>query len=162
GGTSDASKADRIASATKRTITEKMDEDPAFYKQFSEMLAQTICDYREKRISEKDYLNNVVNLASRMARKDHGRAVPGSIKGDDDDEAVFGIVEPALTFTANGSGVSEEDTAEIAQTIVAIIKQHHIVDVWSNEVAQNNMRNAIDDYFFDVVRDAKGFDIPLE
>ena len=31
--TSDASKADWIASATKRTITEKMDEDPAFYRQ---------------------------------------------------------------------------------------------------------------------------------
>ena len=54
--TSDASKADRIASATKRTITEKMDEDPAFYRQFSELLEETIRDYREKRISERDYL----------------------------------------------------------------------------------------------------------
>src|SRR5665811_1942450 len=58
GGTTNASKADRIASATKRTITQKMEEDPAFYKQFSEMLEETIRDYREKRISEKDYLNN--------------------------------------------------------------------------------------------------------
>ena len=74
--TSDASKADRIASAAKRTITEKMDEDPAFYRQFSELLEQTIRDYREKRISERDYLNNVVDMASRMARKDHGRQVP--------------------------------------------------------------------------------------
>ena len=29
-------------------------------------------------------------------------------------------------------------------------------------MAQNNMRNAIDDYFFDVVRDEKGIDIPLD
>ena len=48
GGISDASKADRIASATKRTITQKMDEDPAFYKQFSEMLEETIRDYRDE------------------------------------------------------------------------------------------------------------------
>ena len=40
--TSDASKADWIASATKRTITEKMDEDPAFYRQFSELLDTSI------------------------------------------------------------------------------------------------------------------------
>ena len=71
-----------------------MDEDPAFYKRFSEMLEETIRDYREKRISEKDYLNNVVDLASRMARKDRGREVPESIKGDEDAQAVFGIVEP--------------------------------------------------------------------
>jgi hypothetical protein len=52
--------------------------------------------------------------------------------------------------------------ADVARTIVSIIKQHHIVNVWSNGVAQNNMRNAIDDYFFDVVRDKKGIDIPVE
>ena len=37
-GVTDASKADRIASATRRVITEKMDEDPAFYLRFSELL----------------------------------------------------------------------------------------------------------------------------
>ena len=30
------------------------------------------------------------------------------------------------------------------------------------EVAQNKMRNAIDDYFFDVLRDQKGIDLPVE
>jgi type I restriction enzyme R subunit len=34
--------------------------------------------------------------------------------------------------------------------------------VWSNDVAQNNMRNAIDDYFFDVLRDQKGIGVPVE
>jgi type I restriction enzyme, R subunit len=159
--TSDASKADRIASATKRTITEKMDEDPAFYRKFSELLEETIRDYREKRISERDYLNNVVDLASRLARKDHGRQVPDSIKGDEDAQAVFGIVNPALKTVAN-AGASDDDAADVAQMIVSIIKQHHIVDVWSNDVAQNNIRNAIDDYFFDVVREQKGIDIPVE
>jgi type I restriction enzyme R subunit len=161
GHTSDASKADRIASATKRTITEKMDEDPAFYRQFSELLEEAIRGYREKRISERDYLNNVVDLASRMARKDHGRQVPESIKGDEDAQAVFGIIEPVLKMVANG-GASDDDAADVARTIVGIIKQHHIVDVWSNDVAQNSMRNATDDYFFDVVRDQKGIDIPVK
>ena len=159
-GTTAASKADRIASATKRTITEKMDEDPAFYKQFSELLEETIRDYREKRISEKDYLNNVVDLASRMARKEHGRTVPDSIKSDEDAQAVFGIIEPVLK--SHGDGANDTTAADIARSVVDIIRAHHIVDVWSNEVAQNNMRNAIDDYFFDVVRDQKGIDIPVD
>ncbi|MEO1537903.1 MAG: HsdR family type I site-specific deoxyribonuclease [Pseudomonadota bacterium] len=159
-GTTAASKADRIASATKRTITEKMDEDPSFYMQFSDMLAETIRDYREKRISEKDYLKSIVDLAGRVARRDHGRDVPDSIKGDADAQAVFGVLEPILKSITGG--VDDVVTANFAQSIINIVKDHHIVDVWSNEVAQNNMRNAIDDYFFDVVRDEKGIEIPLD
>jgi type I restriction enzyme R subunit len=159
-GTTAASKADRIASATKRTITERMDEDPAFYKQFSELLEETIRDYREKRISEKEYLNNVVDLASRMAKRDSGKDVPESIKSDADALAVFGIIEPILKTV--GDGANDNTTADIARSIISIIRDHHIVDVWSNEVAQNNMCNAIDDYFFDVVRDEKGIEIPLD
>lgn len=159
-GPTAASKADRIASATKKTITEKMDEDPAFYKQFSELLEQTIREYRERRISEKDYLNHVVDLASRMARKDHGRDVPDLIRGDEDAEAIFGVVEPVIESLGNGA--ASKAAAEISNAVVAIIREHHIVDVWSNDIAQNNMKNAIDDYFFDVVRDEKGIDIPVE
>ena len=40
-----------------------------------------------------------------------------------------------------------------------IIHDRHIVDVWSNETAQNDMRNAIDDYFYDVLRDEKGIQL---
>jgi len=159
-GTTAASKADRIASATKRTITERMDEDPAFYKQFKELLEETLRNYRDKRISEKVYLSNVVDLASLIGRKDHGRKFTDSIKGDEDAQAVFGIVEPALKGI--GDGIEDETAADISRSIVGIIKDHHIVDVWMNEVAQNNMRNAIDDYFFDVIRDEKGIDFPMD
>ena len=116
--------------------------------------------YREKRISEKDYLKTVVDLAGRVARREHGRDMPESIKGDTDAQAVFGVLEPILK-EING-GVAETVTADVAQSIIGIVKDHHIVDVWSNEMAQNNMRNAIDDYFFDVVRDEKGIYIPLD
>lgn len=82
-GISEASKADRITSATRRAITEKMDEDPTFYKQFSQLIAETIRAYREKRLSEREYLNSVVELASKVARKHRGRDVPESIRGKD-------------------------------------------------------------------------------
>ncbi|OAN71690.1 restriction endonuclease subunit R [Rhodobacteraceae bacterium EhC02] len=160
-GVSEASRADRIASATRRIITEKMDEDPTFYRSFSELLEETIRDYRAKRISERDYLKNVVDLASKIARKDRGREVPGSIKGNDDGQAFFGILEGALA-TDNGKRIAPDEVAAIALTIIDIIKSHHIVDVWSNDIAQNKMRNAIDDYFFDVLRDERGIELTLE
>ncbi|KGK78181.1 restriction endonuclease subunit R [Thalassobacter stenotrophicus] len=160
-GVSEASKADRIASATRRAITEKMDEDPTFYKQFSELLEDTIRAYREKRLSEREYLNSVVDLASKVARKDRGRDVPESIRGDEDAQAFFGVLDGQLK-TKGDDSVTGVEVAAIAQQIIDIIKSHLIVDIWSNEVAQNNLRNAIDDYFFDVLRDEKDIDIPVE
>jgi type I restriction enzyme R subunit len=160
-GITEGSKADRIASATRRTITEKMEEDPTFYRPFSELLEETIRAYRERRLSERDYLNGVVDLASKVARKDRGRDVPNVVKGDDDGQAFFGLLEGRLTTQA-GETVERGEAAQVALDIIDIIKAHRIVGVWSNDVAQNNMRNAIDDYFFDVLRDEKGVGVPVE
>lgn len=160
-GVSEASRADRIASATRRAITEKMEEDPTFYREFSELLEDTIRAYRERRLSERDYLNSVVDLASKVARKDRGREVPEPIRGDDDAQAFFGVLDTRLT-TNGGVQVSGDDAAHIALDIVGIIRAHLIVDIWSNDVAQNNLRNAIDDFFFDVLRDQKGIELPVE
>ncbi|MFC7706060.1 type I restriction endonuclease subunit R [Plastorhodobacter daqingensis] len=160
-GVSEASRADRIASATRRAITEKMDEDPTFYKQFSELLEETIRAYREKRLSEREYLNSVVDLASKVARKDRGRDVPESIRGDEDAQAFFGVLEGQLKIE-DDEPVAGDEAASIALEIIDIIKSHLIVDIWSNEVAQNKLRNAIDDYFFDVLRDERGVDLPVE
>lgn len=96
-----------------------------------------------------------------MARKDRGRDVPERIRGDEDAQAFFGILDGQLK-TKGDEPVAGDETASISSEIIDIIKSHLIVDIWSNEVAQNNLRNAIDDYFFDVLRDERGVDLPLE
>jgi type I restriction enzyme R subunit len=160
-GVSEGSKADRIASATRRTLTEKMDEDPSFYQRFSSLLEETIREYRARRLSERDYLTRVMDLAQKVAGKDRGKAVPAPLKGNDDGQAFFGILENALPLSDEGS-LSADETAHVALALIDIVKAHHIVDVWSNPVAQNRMRNAIDDFFFDVLRDEKGVELEVE
>lgn len=160
-GTSSASRADRIASATRKVIFEKMEADPAFYKRFSELLEETIRDYREKRISEKDYLKQIVDLAAKVAHKDRGQGMPNRLKGNEDGQAFFGLLNGTLVY-ADGTPVDKDEIAEIALSLIDIIKEHHIVDVWRNDIAQNNMRNAVDDYFFDVLRDQKQINLPTE
>jgi type I restriction enzyme R subunit len=160
-GVSIASKADRIASATRRAISERMDQDPTLYRAFSELLRQTIEDYRAKRLSEREYLKAVSELASQVAAKDRGEQVPATIKGNEDGQALYGILKGKLS-RADQQSVSDEELASIAIKVIEIIKSHHIVGVWSNEVTQNNMRNAIDDYFFDVVRDEAGIELSVE
>lgn len=160
-GVSAGSKADRIASATRRVISERMDEDPTLYKQFSEMLEETIRAYREKRLSERDYLKSVWGQADKVARKDRGQDVPERIRGDDRAQAFFGILDGDLQ-TIGGEKVSSDEVASIVLEIIKIIRSHIIVDIWSNDVAKNSLHIAIDDYFCDVLRDKKGIDMPEE
>ena len=160
-GVTDASKADRIASATRRTLTERMDEDPSFYARFSALLEEAIRDYRERRLSERDYLNSVMDLARKVASKDRGHRIPAMLKGNDDGQAFFGVLESRL-LREDGSALGDTETADVALDLIAIVKAHHIVDIWTNEMAQNQMRNAIDDYFFDVLRDQKNVSLDVE
>ena len=152
----DASKADRIASATRRTITEKMEEDPTFYRRFSELLEETISNYRAKRISEREYLNRVLDLAGKVSRKeDRDVEIPEPVRGNDDGKAFYGVLREVLS-NSNGQAIDPLTIARAALDILEIIRENLIVDVWSNELAQNNMYNAIDDYVFDVLRDQQG------
>ena len=159
-GITRASKADRIASATRRAITERMDLDPAFYERFSKLLEDTIEEYRQKRRSESHYLESVVKIASRVARGHEDRDVPATLRGNDHGMAFYGIFKGALA-DAVGEPLGEDETAEVALTVMDIVQERHIVDVWSNETAQNDMRNAIDDYFYDMLRDEKGIELTL-
>ena len=57
--TTPGAKADLIAHATKRTITERMEDDPAFYEAFSRLIQQAIDEFRQGRLSELEYLRRV-------------------------------------------------------------------------------------------------------
>ena len=51
-----AARADIIAHETKRTITENMDKDPAFYEKFSKLIQDAIDGFKNQRISDLEYL----------------------------------------------------------------------------------------------------------
>ncbi|MCY4572149.1 MAG: DUF3387 domain-containing protein, partial [Gemmatimonadetes bacterium] len=157
-GITSASKADRIASATRRAITERMDLDPAFYERFSKLLEDTIEEYRQKRRSEGDYLEGVVEIASKVAQGHEERDVPAALRGNDHGMAFYGIFKGTLSDGC-GDALGDDETAQVALAVMDIVHERHIVDVWSNETAQNDMRNAIDDYFYDVLRDEKGIEL---
>ena len=84
--------------------------------------------------------------------------MPDPIKGNDDGQAFFGILDGTLVG-ADDKPVDKVEAANIALALIDIVEAHHIVDMWSNTVAQNSLRNAIDDYFFDVLRDEKGIEL---
>ncbi|GAA1211141.1 HsdR family type I site-specific deoxyribonuclease [Rhodoglobus aureus] len=154
-----ASRADRIASATRRTITERMDEDPALYQRFSQMLREAIDEYRRRRDAEK-YLLSVHEIAEQVTHKARGMGLPRLIRDNDDAAALFGSLQGLLVDASSEAPVESDEVAIIAVEILDIVRAHLIVGVWTNEVAQNKMLNALDDYFWEELEAKRHIALP--
>ncbi|MBI9108667.1 MAG: type I restriction endonuclease subunit R [Spirochaetales bacterium] len=158
---STASKADTIAHATKKAITERMDEDPAFYESFSKLVQQAIEDFRAKRISDLEYLNKVVEIRNKVVYKEHDN-VPDILSGNEDSIAYYGVLKPFLE-THDLDGVDlEVIAADAAIAINKILEEHKKVHFWYDEDAQKQVVNEIDDYFYDELKTEKGIELSLE
>ncbi|MCC5791295.1 MAG: type I restriction endonuclease subunit R [Legionellaceae bacterium] len=157
-----ASRADTIAHATKRTITEKMEEDPAFYAKFSKLIQDAIDDFRARRLSDLEYLNKVTDISNKVVTKQHDD-VPDSIRNNDEACAYFGLVKP---YFMNYDDLSLEKinliSSETALAIVDIIDNQWKVDFWDDSDAQKSAINDIDDFLYDKVKDRYGLSLSLE
>ncbi len=147
-----------IAHATKKVITEKMDEDPAFYEKFSKLIQQAIEDFRAKRLSDLEYLNKVVDIRNKVVGKVHDD-VPDILKDNEDAMAYYGILKP---FFENCAFVSNDLDTVIADTAIAvysILEKYKKINFWDDDDAQNQTVNDIDDYFYDVLKKEKGIEL---
>lgn len=156
-----ASKADLIASATKRSITDKMEEDPAFYQRFSEMIQQTIDDFRAKRISEAEYLERAKDIREAVVNRKHSD-LPAEVAADPDLMAFYGLVKPQIEAHVTEAEAVQPTVIETAQAILTIIKDQAIVDWMDNDDIQKVMMNRIDDYLYDVLGDHHGIHLAPE
>lgn len=159
------SKADTIAHAMKRSISENMDEDPAFYEKFSKLIQAAIDDFKAKRISDLEYLNRVIDIRNKVATKQHDD-VPDCIRENDEACAYFGLIKPQFQQVAT---INELDDAQLdaiaAQTSLAIQKimdAHWKVDFWDDADVQKTAMNDIDDFFYDEFKEQYGVTLSLE
>ena len=142
-----ASKADTIAYRTKKTIEERMDEDPAFYRKFSEMLEEAIRAFRERRLADRDYLARVTELAESV-RSRRDADLPEQLRHDEVAQAFYGVVcERGASYRLDSSRRS--NAAELALRIDEVIRREKIVNWTTNTDVQNRMRNEIEDALFD-------------
>ncbi len=152
---STASKADAIASATARTVTERMDEDPVFYKRFSDLVRQTIEEFRAGRLSEKDYLDKIIALRNQVVnRSSADEAIPTEVRNDDLASALYRNTEPLLKDVI-GNDVSSI-SAQTAAAFAAIVRRHRKIGWQADIDVQNEIRNAMDDFLYDEVKGKHG------
>ncbi|MFN3998595.1 HsdR family type I site-specific deoxyribonuclease [Algoriphagus sp.] len=156
--TGKAAKADKIASRTAKHIAEKMDEDPAFYKKFSQMLKETIADYEAKRINEAQYLKRVQEIMDNvLAHTDTD--IPEQFNERNVAKAFYGLTIEALSNKIQDIMVRKEVSTQTAlhidDLIQALVLDHGkpIIDWQFKTNITGKLLIEIGDYLIDEVRD---------
>jgi len=145
-----ASKADTIAHRTKKTISEKMAEDPAFYKKFSEMLEDVIRAFHEGRMSDIECLRRVVEIRNAVTDRTDDE-LPAAIRGHDAARSYFGIVQENMG-DGTDTALTREDAAAVALGVDEVIQRCKIVDWIVNPDVQNRMKTEIEEFLFDQMK----------
>ena len=155
-----AAKADTIAHRTARTIHDRMQEDPAFYKRFSELLKETIAAFREKRLKANEYLRKVMEIMNAVLNRT-GDHIPDKLQSHDVAKAYFGSIKETLARFDRGDDEFDDRLADAALAIDEVIERNRIVN-WTSDIdTQNRMRNEIEDLLFDF-KDKEGIEITFE
>lgn len=143
-----AAKADTIANRLVKTIHERMDEDPVFFKKFAELVQKAIDDYRQHRISDAEYLRQVSEYMSTV-RQGHDSELPDQLSGYQEAPAYYGVVNEVLDNYGSEQTKQKQVAAEMAIAIEGIIDPMKGRDWIVREDILKSMANAIDDFLFE-------------
>lgn len=153
-----AAKADTIAHRTAKHINEKMEEDPAFYKRFSEMLRDTIRAYEEKRISEAEYLTKAKEIEEAV-RNRTGSDIPDKLKERQIAQAFYGISFESLKAKFGDNEIAKSIAADAGLQIDELVQDIVLdggkprVDWQDKSDLVGQLEIAIGDYLMDDIRD---------
>jgi len=155
GSKSTAAKADMIAHATKKAISERLQQDPAFFEKFSKLIQQAIDDFRAQRISDLDYLNKVTEIKDAVVNRRVDDA-PAQLVGNENAAALYGVLKPFVLAHVAEVEKASNIAADSAIDIWSIIQRNRKVGFSDDVDAQRRTMNEIDDYLYDEAKDKKG------
>jgi type I restriction enzyme R subunit len=141
-------KADAITSRMTKSISEKYDENPAYYDSFSKRIKEALEQYKERVITEAEYL---AKMRSIMEDYREGRSYityPESIKNNVHAQAFYGVLS-AILDDEESVRAEPDFIAEIAEEITKIVKGHSQVDWTNNKTIHDRISQDIDDLFFE-------------
>lgn len=153
------SKAEVIANRLRRTISERIEEDPVFYRKLGAMLAEAYERYRQERLNQLELLSQVQELLARAQNQERFDPIPATLEGRGAARTWYEIAGEA--FNAAGAAVPPEELASLALEVDRIIDRLKIVHWETNLDIQNRMRTEIEDAFFRF-RDRTGFGLAFE
>ena len=139
-------KADAIRTRLTRTISEKSKEDPAYYKKFSTRIEETIEAYRNRRITDSEYLQKMQDIKEDFRKGNSGISYPTNITTENS-RAFYGVIYDKL-IPRMKENANIEEIGEIALTIQREIESKIKRDWHYNTDIHNEIAQAIDDTIF--------------
>lgn len=141
------SKADAIASRMTRSISEKRDENPAYYDSFSKRIRDALALYKEKVISEAEYLAKMRTIMEDYHAGKNTVSYPARIKTNVHAQAFFGVLT-ALFDEVEDERITPDFVAEVSEEITKIVASHSQVDWTNNKTIHDRISQDIDDLFY--------------
>lgn len=141
------SKADAIASRMTRSISEKRDENPAYYDSFSKRIRDALALYREKVISEAEYLAKMRTIMENYHAGKSTVSYPARIKTNVHAQAFYGVLA-ALFDEVEDERITPDFVAEVSEEITKIVASHSRVDWTNNKTIHDRISQDIDDLFY--------------
>ena len=144
-------KADAIHSKMTKSISEKYDENPAYYDSFPKRIKEALQEYKDKVVTESEYLAKMRSIMEDYRRGTTDISYPEAIK----DNVVTAI------FSEYDTGVSADVAAEISLEITGIIERHSKMDWTHNKTIHDRIAQDIDDLFFNYEKE-QGLKLPFD
>ncbi|MFA7055182.1 MAG: type I restriction enzyme endonuclease domain-containing protein, partial [Acholeplasmataceae bacterium] len=152
---SNRAKADAIRTRMTQRIHFKYNENPAYYKKFSERIQEIIDEYKRNRISDADYFKHMQAIAEDFRRGYSGTTYPRKIKHNGHAQAFYGVLKDSLPKNLFNSEIGDEDAftdllADIAIAVNEIIEKNSKVDWHDNLDVHKKITAEIDDYLYNL------------
>ena len=141
------SKADAIASRMTKSISEKRDENPAYYDSFSKRIRDALALYKEKVISEAEYLAKMRTIMEDYHAGRSTVSYPARIKNNVHAQVFFGVLT-ALFDEVEDERITPDFVAEVSEEITKIVASHSQVDWTNNKTIHDRISQDIDDLFY--------------
>ncbi len=141
-------KADAIRTRLSQSISKKWDENPELYKKFSQRIQETIDDYKNKRISEAEYLKRMNDIKNDYSSRESNEGFPEVIHNNYHAQAFYGVVESVVEESNETTGY-QDLLGDISLKIYELIKENSKVDWHDNEDVHKKIEQAIEDLLHD-------------
>ena len=154
------SKADAITSRMTKSISEKYDENPTYYDSFSKRIKEALELYKEKVISEAEYLAKLRTIMEDYRAGKSTVSYPERIKTNVHAQAFYGVLN-AILDGVESELIEPDFVAEVAEEITKIIATHSQVDWTNNKTIHDRISQDIDDLFYGYEKD-RGLTLSFE
>ena len=154
------SKADAIRSRMTKSISEKYDENPAYYDNFSKKIKEALELYKKQVISEAEYLAKMTKIMEEFRSGKTELKYPDRIKDNVHAQAFYGVVSAILDEVIPLSD-NRDAVAALSAEITEIIKEYSKIDWTSNTDIHKKISHALDDILY-AYSDNIGWDLSFE